>query len=508
VLARTLMVQGTASSVGKSLLVTALCRIFRQQGVRVAPFKSQNMALNAAVTASGLEIGRAQAVQAEAAGLEPTADMNPVLLKPEGSARSQVVVLGKPVGSLSAIEYHGYKIDLRGIIAASLRRLREAYELVVIEGAGSPAEINLREREIVNMHVAREAEAPVLLVGDIDRGGVFASLVGTLELLTPEERARVAAFVINKFRGDRAILEPGLELLRQRTGVPVLGVVPYIPALRIADEDSLALDDRARGRRATTGELDIVVVRLPRISNHDDFAPLEHEPGVVVRFVDDPAAIPGADLVILPGSKSTMADLAWMRETGIARVLGDRAAAGHPLLGICGGCQILGEQILDPAGVESPTPEAAGLGLLPLSTRFRQEKTTARVRAAPLASWFGGAEGAALDGHEIHGYEIHAGEVAPCDGAASPAFEIRERNGCAVRVDDGAVRGSVVGTLIHGIFENHAARAALLDRLRARRGLAAPAARPLPSRDAEYARLAAAVREHVDWKMLAGLVGL
>ena len=326
-LARTIMVQGTASSVGKSLIVTALCRYFAQRGLKVAPFKSQNMALNSFVTPSGHEIGRAQAVQAEAARVVPTADMNPILIKPEGDSRSQIVVLGKSRGSMSAREYQMLKPELRGTIGDSLRRLREAHDIVVIEGAGSPAEINLKAYEIVNMHVAKAADAPVLLVGDIDRGGVFAAFVGTLELLEPDERARVAAFVVNKFRGDVSLLRPGLDYLSGRTGIPVLGVLPYVPRLRIADEDSLALEDR-RGRAPGGAErVDIAVVRLPRISNYDDFAPLEHEADVVVRFVERPDELAGADLVVLPGTKNTLGDLAWLRKSGMADVISRRAAA-------------------------------------------------------------------------------------------------------------------------------------------------------------------------------------
>jgi adenosylcobyric acid synthase len=502
------MVQGTTSSAGKSLLVTALCRILHRQGVRVAPFKSQNMALNACVTPDGHEIGRAQAVQAEAAGIAPSADMNPILLKPEGDRRSQVVVLGRSIGSLTAADYHAHKPQLRRVVAESLARLRADFEVVIIEGAGSPSEVNLRDRDIVNMFVAREAGAPVLLVGDIDRGGVFAAFVGTLALLDPEDQPRVAGFIVNKFRGDRGLLEPGLDFLARRTGVPVLGVVPYVPALRIADEDSLALDDRAGRRRATTGELDIAVVRLPRISNHDDFAALEHEPGVVVRFVEDAAALPGADLVVLPGSKSTAADLAWLRAGGFADAVVARAAAGLPVLGICGGCQMLGAHIRDPHGVESSEVEVAGLGLLPLATEFQREKTTAQVRARARAPWFLAA-GAADRDAEIEGYEIHAGAVTRTGAAGAPAFEISSRNGAPVRIDDGAVRGATVGTLIHGLLENQGPRRALLAHLRARRSLPEPAAAAaaFPSREAEYDRLAAAVKANVDWAALAALIG-
>ncbi|HET6345978.1 MAG TPA: cobyric acid synthase, partial [Myxococcota bacterium] len=322
-----LMVQGTASSVGKSLVATALCRIFQRRGLRVAPFKAQNMALNSAVTPEGGEIGRAQYVQAEAARVAPHVDMNPVLLKPEGDRRSQVVVLGKPIGSHTAVDYHAHKPTLRRTVADALARLRSRHDLVVIEGAGSPAEVNLREGDIVNMFVARVAGAPVLLVGDIDRGGVLAAIVGTMELLVPEERALVAGFVINKFRGDVALLQPGLDFLQARCGKPVLGVLPHVPSLRIAEEDSLSLAHRGGPRAVGPGDLDVAVVRLPRISNYDDVEALEHEAGVVVRFVEHAVAVGDPDLVILPGSKSTASDLRWLRASGLADVVVARARA-------------------------------------------------------------------------------------------------------------------------------------------------------------------------------------
>ncbi|HEU4731838.1 MAG TPA: cobyric acid synthase, partial [Kofleriaceae bacterium] len=504
--AATLMVQGTASSVGKSLLVTGLCRLFSRSGLRVAPFKSQNMALNSAVTPDGLEIGRAQAVQAEAAGVAPTADMNPILLKPEGDRRSQVVVLGRPIGSMTAVEYHAIKPRLSEVIAASLARLRADHDLVVIEGAGSPAEINLKSHEIVNMHVARLADAPVVLVGDIDRGGVFAAFVGTLELLEPDERARVAAFVVNKFRGDPALLEPGLRMLGERTGKPVLGVVPYLRGLRIADEDSLSLDDRQARRRPPASELDLCVVRLPRIANHDDFEPLEHEPGVTVRFVDRPADLVGADLVVLPGSKHTISDLSWLRGSGLAEAIAARGRAGEPVLGVCGGCQMLGDAIDDPEGVESSEPRAVGLGLLPLATRFVRDKRTTQVTArVATPSFLTG--GAALD-EPVAGYEIHMGAVEST-GAPRCAFRLETRNGRGVTAHDGAVAagGAVVGTMLHGLFENDALRARMLQALRDRRGLAAPAHRaPIPTRRAEYDRLEAAVRDSLDGELLWRLV--
>jgi adenosylcobyric acid synthase len=505
--ARTLMVQGTASSVGKSLLVTALCRWFRREGLRVAPFKSQNMALNSAVTPDGLEIGRAQAVQAEACGLAPSVDMNPILLKPEGERRSQVVVLGKPLGSMNAAEYQEYKPRLTTVIAESLARLRAAHDIVVIEGAGSPAEINLKPRDIVNMHVARLADAPVLLAGDIDRGGVFAAFVGTLALLDDDERARVAGFIVNKFRGDVALLESGLRYLHERTGKPVLGVVPYVPNLRIADEDSTSLEARQQRRRAGAHELEIAVVRLPRISNYDDFEPLEHEPGVVVRFVDEPRELCGADLAIIPGTKSTVPDLQWLNERGFAAEIRARARRGEAVLGICGGCQMLGETIEDALALESPHARVEALGLLPLCTRFEPGKITAPVRARVGAPSFLTRR---AQGSEVDGYEIHMGRVE-ATRACGAAFELRSRSGAAVHVSDGAVSsdGHVVGTTLHGLFENAELRAGMLAELRERRGITAPAAAaPIPGKQAEYDRLEAAVSSHIDRALLWKIIGL
>ncbi|MFH0810821.1 MAG: cobyric acid synthase [Pseudomonadota bacterium] len=507
-LAPTLMVQGTASSVGKSLLVTALCRLFRRQGLRVAPFKAQNMSLNSAVTPGGLEIGRAQAVQAEAAGVAAAVEMNPILLKPEGDARSQVVVLGKPMGSMTAVEYHGYKPQLRRVVADALLGLREGYDLVVIEGAGSPAEINLKEHDLVNMDVARLADAPVLLVGDIDRGGVFASFVGTLELLDPHERALVAAFVVNKFRGDMALLKDGLDFLTRRTGKPVLGVVPYIRNLRIAEEDSTSLEDRAARRGSDRDQLNITVIRLPRISNHDDFEPLEHETGVVVRFVERAEELRGADLVILPGSKNTVADLAWLRANGMFEALKTRARNGEPVLGICGGCQMLGEEIEDPYGVESSEKRVAALGLLPLKTRFAREKITAQIGALALDASFLHHKRAAQEG--LSGYEIHMGVVERTRPCAIP-FEIRTRNGREEQILEGAIddTGAVVGTMIHGLFENDSVRNCLLAFLRKRKGLPdAASPRRIPAKEAEYDRLAAVVRAHLDYELLQRVTGL
>ncbi len=504
-LAPTLMIQGTASSVGKSILTTALCRMFANDGLRVLPFKSQNMALNAFVTPEGGEIGRAQAVQAEACRVPPHVDMNPILLKPEGDARSQVVVLGKAMGSLGAVDYHAYKPQLKGVIAGCLERLRSQCDLVVIEGAGSPAEINLRPRDIVNMHVAHAADARVLLAGDIDRGGVFAALVGTMELLEPEDRARIVGFVINKFRGDVALLQSGLDFLEARTGVPTLGVIPHVPALRIADEDSVSLDRRDRRRRGGALEIDIAVVRLPRISNYDDFAPLEHEPGVAVRFIDDAREVDSADLVIVPGSKSTVSDLAWLRRNRIAEALAGRASRGAPILAVCGGCQMLGGAIDDPGGIESSETRVHGLGVLPITTRFGPEKRTAQVRARGARATFLAEAGAA-----VTGYEIHMGRVSRDPGAPA-SFVVQARNGAVDDDLDGAVNasGTVVGTMLHGIFEGAEVRARLLAYLRDLRGIV-PAPSDAPARPPvdEYDRIADVVRQHLDVPRVRALLGI
>lgn len=506
--ARTLMVQGTASSVGKSIVTAGLCRLFHQQGLRVAPFKSQNMALNAFVTADGGEIGRSQAVQAAAARVVPSVDMNPILLKPERDTRAQLIVRGKPAGSLGAADYDMHKTELRGVVAESLSRLRAEYDVIVIEGAGSPAEINLKAREIVNMFVAELADAPVLLVGDIDRGGVFAAFVGTLALLEPHERARVAAFVINKFRGDVGLLAPGLEMLRERTGVPVLGVLPYLRSLRIADEDSGALDERPRQRRAGPDELDIAIVRLPRISNYDDFQPLDHEPNVVVRYVERAAELEGADLVVLPGTKSTLADLAWLRAEGLADAIVARAARGGLTLGVCGGCQMLGRCITDAARIESEHTEGQGLGLLDLHTEFGAHKRTAQVRARAAHRSFLAADDAA-----ISGYEIHMGRISHAPDCRA-AFEITARSGRPDAALDGALDGAVspdgvvVGSMIHGLFDNVAVRRVIIAHLRRAKNLPPmPVSAPSSSTPDELDRLADTLRAHLDMRLLLGLIG-
>ena len=496
-----LMVQGTASGVGKSLIAAALCRIFARAGYRVAPFKSQNMALNAAVTADGGEIGRAQASQAAAAGIEPTVDMNPILLKPEVNLRSQVVVRGKAVASATWREYQRMQPELLPIVAESLARLRRASDLVIIEGAGSPAEINLRESDIVNMRVARMAEAPVLLVGDIDRGGVFAALLGTLALLDPADRARVGGLVINRFRGDATILAPGLAELSARSGVPVLGVVHYLEPGLVPSEDSLDLDDRSRW--GESGALDVAVVRLPLISNFDDFEPLAAEPGVRVRFVQGADEIRGADLIVLPGSKATVADLRWLAASGLAQAIRRAAADGRPIVGVCGGYQMLGEAVHDPERVESDAVTTEALGLLPTVTTFVPNKTTVRVRArvGEAAGPFSRAVGA-----ELVAYEIHAGRTSP---RSAPPFSIVERGGIPVHDADGAVNdaGTVLGTYLHGLFANDSLRKELLEFLAERKGIVADPRWGTPTPD-RYEHLADAVARALDMRAIAKLAGL
>ena len=486
------MVQGTASSAGKSVMVAGLCRVFRQDGYRVAPFKAQNMALNSFVTAEGGEIGRAQAVQAEAAGIAPTVDMNPVLLKPTTDTGCQVIVLGKVARTISARDYYQYTPSLLKTVTAALERLRAASDIVVIEGAGSPAEINLKDREIANMRVAKMAGAPVLLVGDIDRGGVFAALVGTLELLEPEERALVRGLIINKFRGDVSLLQPALEFLEKRTGKPVLGVVPYFRDIRLAQEDSVYLDER--GDNNNSGDLEIAVIRLPHISNYDDFDPLE-EDGCKVHYVTQRFELANPHLIILPGTKSTVADLAYLRHSGLATAILTRARAGTPVVGICGGYQMLGQKILDPQKVESNDTEVAGLALLDVVTEFAPEKSTRQVRARALADT-GLMAGAG--GQELAGYEIHMGQ--PRRGEKADAFRITETPQGPADYTDGALneKGTIIGTYLHGLFHNDAFRQTFLNNLRRHWGLAENAAGTILDKDREYDKLAELVRQSLN----------
>jgi adenosylcobyric acid synthase len=489
--AKVIMIQGTASSVGKSIIVTALCRIFRQDGYRVAPFKAQNMALNSFVTAGGGEIGRAQVVQAEAAGIAPTVDMNPVLLKPTTDTGCQVIVLGKVARTISARDYYQYTPALLETVTDALERLRAAYDIVVIEGAGSPAEINLKEQEIVNMRVAKASSAPVLLAGDIDRGGVFASLVGTLELLENDERRHVKGLIINKFRGDVTLLKPAIDFLEKRTGLPMLGVIPYFRDIRIAQEDSVYLDERDK---VPTGELNIAVIRLPHISNYDDFDPLE-EDGGAVSYMTQRFELGNPHLIILPGTKSTVADLSYLRRSGLAAAILEKAKAGTPVVGICGGYQILGQKILDPHQVESNEAEVTGLGLLDAVTEFVPEKSTSQVRAQVISDTglLSGAKGL-----EIAGYEIHMGQTQSREKMI--AFRIIETPQGATDYTDGILneKGTVFGTYIHGLFHNDDFRKIFLNNLRRYWGLSENQKGVTSDKDSQYDKLADLVRGSLD----------
>ncbi|MFO8102073.1 MAG: cobyric acid synthase [Dehalococcoidia bacterium] len=495
---RTLMIQGTGSSVGKSVMVAALCRIMYQDGFRAVPFKSQNMALNSFVTREGDEMGRAQVVQAEAAGLEPHVDMNPVLIKPEADARSQVVVMGKPWKTVSAYDYYKYTPQLLPVIESSLERLRSQYDAVIIEGAGSPAEINLRRFEIVNMTIAKLAESPVLMVGDIDKGGVFAQLVGTQVLLQEEERALVKGFIINKFRGDIEILRPGLDMLEERTGVPVLGVVPYYHDIIVNEEDSVHRLDRE-------GEdlLDIAVIHLPRISNSTDFEPLQQEAGVRVRYINAPWQLGSPDLIIVPGSKSTVSDLNHIRDIGLADEIVSKAREGTRVIGVCGGFQMLGKSIEDPQGVESEQKYIEGLGLLDIHTLFEGDKTTHQVQAQVVN---GDGILAGLGGQSLTGYEIHMGQTQL--GESNSAFRIVQRSGEENDHLDGAVNpeGTVFGSYLHGLFDNDSFRHALLENIKP--GYRATDRSRLPSKEEQYDKLAALVRESLDLEQVYRICGL
>jgi adenosylcobyric acid synthase len=496
--AKTLMVLGTHSNAGKSILVTALCRIFAQEGYRVAPFKAQNMALNAGVTPDGHEIGRATIAQAEAAGVAPHVDMNPVLLKPEGHGRSQVVLNGRAHTHIQAENWYSLKPFLWENVTAALDRLRERFDLVIIEGAGSPAEINLKAGDIVNTRVALYAHAPTLLVGDIDRGGVFAALVGTMVLLEPEERALIKAFVINKFRGEVSLLGDGLRMLQERAfGVPTLGVIPHLPHIGVAAEDSVALDELPRPKIGMDAPVDIAVIWLPHISNFDDFDPLLNEPGVQVRFVEQAETLGDPAAIILPGSKMTLNDLAWLHETGLADTITALARAGTPVVGICGGYQLLGESLHDPAGIESaPGTRAEGLGLLPVRTTFAGDKRTVQVQAGLLAET---GPLAMLKGLPIRGYEIHMGRSEPANGHTSALCRIEEADGGHI---DGALAagGRCWGTYLHGIFDNDALRHTWLNSLGWQRH------GELFDRQAAYNRLADHVRAHIDMDLLRKIV--
>lgn len=482
--AKPIMVQGTMSGVGKSLLVAGLCRIFAQDGYRVAPFKSQNMALNSCITASGAEMGRAQVVQAEAAGIPPEAAMNPILLKPTSDVGSQVIVNGHAIGVMGARDYFAFKRSLVPDIMRAYDDLAGRFDIIVIEGAGSPAEINLKSDDIVNMGMARMAASPVLLAGDIDRGGVFAQLLGTLMLLDDDERAMVKGLVVNKFRGDKTILDPGLDALRERGGVPIAGVVPYV-RVDIDDEDSLS--DRLDGRRADA-LVDVAVVRLPRLSNFTDFIALDAIDGVGVRYVQRARDLGEPDLIVLPGTKNTIADLKWLRESGLEAALLKRAAAGTPVVGVCGGYQMLGREVRDPHGVEGGGT-VRGIGLLPTVTSFEPEKRQARTSG--VIGQVGGALGG-LSGARFEGYEIHMGETAWADGAGGELPVL-------------VSAGNVYGTYVHGIFDTKECASALAAALFEAKGLDAGSVRAVDMKaykQEQYDELARVLRGSLDMDLI------
>ena len=486
------MIQGTASSAGKSVIVAALCRIFRQDGYRVAPFKAQNMALNSFVTKEGGEIGRAQVVQAEAAGIEPTVDMNPVLLKPALDTGCQIIVMGKVFKTVSTENYSTLAPSLLKTMEESLNRLRDEYDIIVIEGAGSPAEINLKDRDIVNMRTAKMADAPVILVGDIDKGGVFASLVGTLELLDEDERRYVKGFIINKFRGDLELLKDGLDILEERTGKPVLGVVPYFRDIRIAQEDSVYLDERPDS--PGNEDLDIAVIRLPHISNYDDFDPFEEE-DCRVRYITQRFEMGNPHLIILPGTKSTINDLEYLRHSGLANNILQKAREDVPVVGICGGYQMLGQKIHDPQGIESSQKEIEGLGLLNTVTEFIPEKSTRQVKARVILN-HGLLSG--TEGLELTGYEIHMGQTGSQENAS--AFRITETPEGTTDYGDGILNesGTVLGTYMHGLFHNREFCRVFLNALRRRWGLSEDENDITAEKTDEYDKLAKLVRESLD----------
>ncbi len=505
--AKNLIILGTGSDVGKSILVAGLCRILKQDGHRVAPFKAQNMALNSFITPEGGEMGRAQVVQAEAAGIEPHVDMNPILLKPTSNVGSQVILQGKVLGNFTADEYYRKKPDLVPQVMESYARLEAKYDVLVMEGAGSAAEINLKDKDLVNLSMAERVGAPALLVADIDRGGVFASIVGHMELFTPKERSMVKGFVINKFRGDPSLLCSGVEFLEARAGKPVLGLVPYFTDIHIAEEDSVALDLKMRKTRQRSEEqVRIGVIRLPHISNYTDFDSLEQEPSVDLTYFTGPEQVFDMDLVILPGSKNTLNDLYYLHNQGLAEAIVSFHAQGGTVVGICGGYQMLGWKVLDPLGVESDLQEVAGLRLLDMETEILGEKVTTQVKARIVWPEMADPE------EQVHGYEIHMGQSRAL-GSTAPLLEIVERNGESVRVLDGLVSsdGRVWGSYLHGLFDNDGLRHRIISRLMAA-GHVVAGKEGLGSfrgwKEEQYDKLAAHLRKHLDMDRIYHIIGI
>ena len=513
-MAKTLMIQGTMSNAGKSILTAGILRILKQDGFRAAPFKSQNMALNSYITREGLEMGRAQVVQAEAAMTEPLADMNPILLKPTNDIGSQVIVQGVAIGNMPAREYFAYKKTLIPKIMESFHRLEEKFDVIVIEGAGSPAEINLKKDDIVNMGMAELVDAPVILAGDIDRGGVFAQLYGTVMLLEPKERERVKGLVINKFRGDKTILDPGIQMIEDLCQIPVVGVVPFMN-LDIEDEDSLssALEQKKAG-----GLVDIAVIRLPRISNFTDFQVFSCIPEVSLRYVSSVKELGRPDLVIIPGTKSTIEDLLWMRSCGLEAAVKKLAGAEIPVFGICGGYQIMGNTITDKAGAEqkagSSNTQVRGMELLPIDTEFETEKVRTRV-----AGTFGQVTGILkeLSGLEIEGYEIHMGishSADPDAGFMTQVTEIQQRSTIStlskLQKQDGISYGNCYGTYLHGIFDRPGVAEAITRILLKKKGLDGETVASFDYqryKEQQYDKLADVLRQSLDMKAIYEMMG-
>ncbi|TCO79502.1 cobyric acid synthase [Marinisporobacter balticus] len=502
---KSLMFQGTASSVGKSLLTAAFCRIFYQDGYKVAPFKSQNMALNSYITKKGLEMGRAQVVQAEAACVQPSVLMNPVLLKPTTDKKCQVILNGKVYQNMSAIEYHAFKESLGKMVKESFNHLAKEHDIVLLEGAGSPAEINLRDKDIVNMGMAEMSDSPVILIGDIDRGGVFASIYGTIMLLTEEERKRVKGIIINKFRGDVEILKPGIKMIEDLIKLPVLGVVPYYN-VQIEDEDSLA--ERFRHKRDGEGQIEVAVLYLPHVSNFTDFNVFETQEDVKLRYVMRGQQIGNPDLLIIPGSKNTIEDLIYLKETRLDEEIFRLNRQGKTIIGVCGGYQMLGKKLSDPYETESEIKEINGLGLLDAETVFEMEKTTTQVEAEVIASSKNAFEG--IKGMSVTGYEIHMGQTKL--GKESFVLNhIKKSLGEEASIEDGAINatGNVMGTYIHGIFDNILFTRKILNNIRKEKGLEEKES-DLESfsafKEKEYDKLAKIVRENVDLERIYKIV--
>lgn len=504
-MAKSIMIQGTMSNAGKSLIAAGLCRVFRQDGYRVAPFKSQNMALNSFITKENLEMGRAQVVQAEACGIEPSVLMNPILLKPTTDMGSQVIINGEVVGNMRAIDYFKKKRDYIPVIREAYEKLAAQYDIIVIEGAGSPAEINLKQDDIVNMGMAKIADAPVLLVGDIDRGGVFAQLIGTVMLLDPEEQQRIQGLIINKFRGDKKILEPGLSMLTQRCGKRVLGVVPYT-YVDIEEEDSLA---ESLNRKSIGMGIDLAVIRLPRISNFTDLQAFALEEDVTVRYIERVSELKKPDVILLPGTKNTMKDMKWLRESGLEAAILRCAKEGSVVFGICGGYQMLGESITDICHAED-SGTIRGMGLLPMETYFEEEKTRTRVEGytRQLSGCF-----AKLSGKKVSGYEIHMGH-SDLKSCAKSLQDLQKNDSVTERMTnkvDGCYQDNVMGTYLHGIFDEEDFRGAFVQLLCERKGIPYHAEQTMTYeeyKEQQFDKLAQVLRESLDMDEIYQIMGI